>query len=868
MRDADAAIRLSEYRPLDFVIDRIELDIRLDPKATQVRVRSHVRRVGAQTDLVLHGERQTLKYIGLDGAPLAEGKYRCNAVSLTIFDAPAAFVLEVHSEISPEDNHALEGLYLSGGRYCTQCEAEGFRKITYALDRPDSLSSYRVRIDADKATLPILLSNGNCVETGDLPDGRHFAIWEDPFPKPSYLFALVAGAYDVARDTFTTMSGRAVQLAVHVDPGEAPRARYALDALKRSMRWDEETFGREYDLDVFNIVAVRDFNFGAMENKGLNIFNAAYVLADADTATDFDFEAIESIVAHEYFHNWTGNRITCRDWFQLSLKEGLTVFRDQEFSADARSRPVQRIKDVKRLLARQFPEDAGPLAHPVRPSTYVKIDNFYTATVYEKGAEIIRMLKTLLGDARFRDGMDDYFARHDGQAVTIEDFVACFERAAGRDLSAFFGWYAQAGTPHVTARSRYDAAARRFTISVSQSTPATPGQSEKAPVPIPLRIGFIDEAGAPMKTRHDETSAAEHLVVLEAGQADITFDDVPRRPIPALMRAFSAPVVLDDGLSIDDRFVQMAHDTDAFTRWEAGQRLMRDAMLSAATGADSSAAFTAIVKALEAELDRADLDPAFAALALRPPDLPDLVQAAREPNPDALHHARSSLCGVLAAHLGPRLHTICSAASPQPFSPDASQAGRRALKSACIALLAHDLHAGVGAAQSAFVTATNMTESMAALEALSIAPAPVFDGALQAFYDRWRERPLVIDKWFSVQAGSVRQDWAVRLASLRSHADFTLRNPNRARALVMAFASRNLVGFHQPDGSGYRFLADAALETDAFNPALAARLLTPFESWRRFDAERQSAARAVLEQLRACPTLSANALEMIDRTLA
>ncbi len=868
MRDADAAIRLSEYRPLDFVIDRIDLDVSLHPKATQVRARSQVRRVGAGGDLVLRGAQQILKQVMIDGAPLPETRFTHDDISLTIHDAPAAFTLDVHSEIAPEDNHALEGLYLSGGRYCTQCEAEGFRKITYALDRPDSLSVYRVRIEAEKAGFPILLSNGNCLETGDSPDGRHYAVWEDPFPKPSYLFALVAGAYDVARDTFTTMNGRTVQLAVHVDPGDAPRAAYALDALKRSMRWDETRFGREYDLDVFNVVAVRDFNFGAMENKGLNIFNAAYVLADADSATDFDFEAIESIVAHEYFHNWTGNRITCRDWFQLSLKEGLTVFRDQEFSADARSRPVQRIKDVKRLRARQFPEDAGPLAHPVRPSTYVKIDNFYTATVYEKGAEIIRMLKTILGDDGFRAGMDGYFARHDGQAVTIEDFVSCFERATGRDLSAFFAWYAQAGTPHVSARGRYDAESRRFVLSVSQSTPATPSQAEKKPVPIPLRIGLISENGAPLAARHHGAVSDSHLIVLDTARSDIVFNDVASRPIPALLRGFSAPVVLDDGLSAADRFVQMAHDADAFTRWEAGQRLMRDAMLRAAEGVDSSGDYQAIARALAAELDRAAADPAFAALALRPPELADLVQAAREPNPDALHAARLALGAAIAQHLEPHLQAVCAQPAEHPFSPDAAQAGRRALKATCLVLLAHHPRDEGRTATAAFKAASCMTDAMAALDALSLAPTAIFDAALSNFYARWRDQPLVIDKWFSVQAGAVRNDARERLAGLRAHPDFTLRNPNRARALMMAFATRNLVDFHRPNGSGYRFLAEAAAEADAFNPALAARLLTPFESWRRFDATRQAAARTVLEGLQARDGLSANAREMVERTLA
>jgi aminopeptidase N len=859
MRDAEATIRLVEYRPLDFAVDAIDLDFWLSPAATRVIARSQVRRLGPEgADLRLLGERQILKRVMMDGAAVPPDRMRHDETGLTLLAPPAAFTLEIESEIAPENNHALEGLYVSGGRFCTQCEAEGFRKITYALDRPDSLSRYRVRMDADKASCPILLSNGNLIESGDLADGRHFAIWEDPFPKPSYLFALAAGAYDVARDSFTTMSGRVVRLAVHVDAGDAARAAYALDALKRSMAWDEQAFGREYDLDVFNIVAVRDFNFGAMENKGLNIFNSAYVLADADTATDMDFEAIESIVAHEYFHNWTGNRITCRDWFQLSLKEGLTVFRDQEFSADQRSRPVQRIKDVKRLRARQFAEDAGPLAHPVRPATYVKIDNFYTATIYEKGAEVIRILHTLLGAPLFRDGMDLYFTRHDGQAVTLEDFVACFAEVSGRDLAGFMAWYSQAGTPHVTARGAFDAAAQSFTLDISQSTPPTPGQSAKQPLPIPLRIGLIDESGAPL--------GKERLVLLDRRQQKIVFEGVSRRPIPALLRGFSAPVVLDDGLSRHDRLIQMAHDPDAFTRWEAGQKLMREAILADARGQQGD--FPAIAAALSAELARADQDPAFAALALRTPDLADLIQADPAPNPDALLTALNALRTVIAARLGDEIEARLLQPAPKPYSPEATQAGVRHLRATLMDLWSARGPEAGEALMAQLEAAGAMSETMAALSALGASDSPLFDVALTNFYVRWREQPLVIDKWFSVQAGLHRSDSKSRIEALSSHPDFSLRTPNRARALLMSFASRNLVHFHAADGWGYQFLAQAAAETDGFNPGLAARLLTPFDSWRRFDLVRQAAALAALQGLAAHPGLSANASEMVGRTLA
>lgn len=869
MRDAETAIRLSDYRPLDFAIDAIDLSFALDPHATRVVAKSKVRRVGmADAPLRLMGERVKLERVWINGAPPAAGSMSVDAQWLTLNAVPDAFELEIETVIGPADNLALEGLYRSNGRYCSQCEAEGFRKITYALDRPDNLAVYRVRIEADKESCPTLLSNGNLIEAGDLPDGRHYAVWRDPFPKPSYLFALVAGRFDVARDSFVTQSGRTVQLGVYVDDGEAPRALYTLDALKRSMRWDEVAFGREYDLDIFNIVAVRDFNFGAMENKGLNIFNAAYVLADADTATDADFEAIESIVGHEYFHNWTGNRITCRDWFQLSLKEGLTVFRDQEFSADQRSRPVQRIKDVKRLRARQFPEDAGPLAHAVRPASYVKIDNFYTATVYEKGAELIRMLQTQLGQAAFRTGMDVYFATHDGKAVTLEDFITCFEHSSGRDLSGFFAWYGQAGTPHVTARGAYDAANKRFTLALAQSTPPTPGQSAKVALPIPLRIGLLDDSGAPLSASlHGETSD-EHLTVFAQPQAQLVFENVARAPIASIGRGFSAPIVLDDGLDRTARLVQMAHDPDAFTRWEAGQKLMRQAILDANAGAASQDAFGEIAAALAAELQRADDDPAFTALALRPPDLADLMQATPTPDPDWLDGLRTALRRAIAERLDAGLRAMIAKPAPTPFSPDAAQAGVRALRASCLDLLAARGAESGALLLDAFHNAASMSEAMPALDALALSGSALFDDALTHFYDRWKDNALVIDKWFSVQAGAPRADSRARIEALRHHPDFTLRNPNRARALLISLASRNLPAFHAVDGWGYRLLADAVVETDSFNPMLAGRLLTPFESWRRMDDARKAMAKAALETVLQAPVLSANAREMAERTLA
>lgn len=866
MRDAETAVRLSDYTPPAYLIDEIALVFMLDPEQTIVAASSHVRRTSAAAaPLELDGERLELQSIAIDGEPLTTDKYRLETGKLVILDPPASFRLDIVTRVNPAGNTHLEGLYISGGRFCTQCEAEGFRAITYALDRPDVLARYAVRIEANKAAYPTLLANGNLTESGEMDGGRHYAVWVDPHPKPSYLFALVAGAFESIHDEFRTMGGRNVKLGIYVDPGDAERARYAMDALKRSMKWDEAAFQREYDLDVFNIVAVRDFNFGAMENKGLNIFNSSLILADAETATDADFEAIEAVVGHEYFHNWTGNRITCRDWFQLCLKEGLTVYREQEFSADQRSRPVQRIKDVKRLRGRQFGEDAGPLAHPVRPQSYQKIDNFYTATVYEKGGEVIRMLKRIVGEDAFARGMQLYFERRDGTASTVEDFIACFEEASGKSLGAFMRWYDQAGTPALKARGVYDATAKTYELRISQRTAPTPGQAEKQPLPIPLQIGFIGPDGAAIaaKAEGNAHSHAEHEIVLDDAEATLRFADVAQPPIPALLRGFCAPVTLDVDLSVEQRLAQMAHDPDPFTRWEAGQSIARGIMLG-----EVKDAAPALAAALGRELDRAQEDPAFAALALRLPDLNELILAAPAPDPETLYAAREALRRTVATALRERLAPIARAPSETPFSPGADAAGRRALKSAAL-----DLLASLGESQgdtflAAFDTARSMTESMAALEALGASGAAAFDDALTRFYERWRANPLVIDKWFAVQAATPRPDTLERAERLRAHADFSIRNPNRARALAAAFAMRNPRAFHAGDGGGYRFLAALAEQIDPLNPALAARLLTPFESWRRFDSGRQAHARAALEHLGSLAHLSRNTREMVERTLA
>ncbi len=865
MRDAEnVTVRLSDYQPPDYLIDEIALVFSLEPEATIIAARSHVRASGTgAAPLVLNGERLELQSIAIDGEALGEDKYSVEPGRLVIHNPPASFLLDIVTRISPATNTHLEGLYMSGGRFCTQCEAEGFRTITYYLDRPDVMARFAVRIEADKAAYPTLLSNGNLTESGDLPGAKHFAVWVDPHPKPAYLFALCAGKYESIHDEFVTQSGRKVALGIYVDPGDAPRAGYAMDALKRSMKWDEQTFKREYDLDVFNIVAVRDFNFGAMENKGLNIFNSSLILADADTATDADFEAIEAVVGHEYFHNWTGNRITCRDWFQLCLKEGLTVYREQEFSADQRSRPVQRIKDVKRLRARQFGEDAGPLAHSVRPATYQKIDNFYTATVYEKGGEVVRMLKRIIGEDAFNRGMQLYFERRDGTASTVEDFIGCFEEASGQKLDTFMRWYEQAGTPALKVRGRYDKAARTYQLDVSQRLSATPGQPHKLPAPIPLQIGFISPDGAIIASKIEGAtiSRTEHRAVLEDAQATFRFSDVLEEPIVSVVRGFSAPITLEDDLTPQARLAQMAHDPDPFTRWEAGQTLARSIMLG-----ETGPSVAALTTALGRELDRAQEDPAFAALALRLPDLNELILSAKSPDPEKLFQAREDLRRAVAGALRERLEAIARTRGETPFSPGADAAGRRALKSAAL-----DLLSSLGPSQAltdAYYAAQSMTEAVAALEALGAAESNVFDEALTKFYERWQANPLVIDKWFAVQASSPRADALARVERLRAHAEFNLKNPNRVRSLAAAFAMRNPRAFHAANGDGYRFLASLAEAIDPLNPALAARLLTPFESWRRFDSQRQEHARKALEHLASLPQLSKNTREMVERTLA
>jgi aminopeptidase N len=861
--DTPQPVRLADYRPPAFLVDETHLTFVLEPSATRVTARLTLRRNGEHAEpLRLDGERLRPISVAIDGQQIGPSGRVIDDKGMTIEGVPDAFVLETEVEIDPAANKALMGLYMSGGRFCTQCEAQGFRTITWYPDRPDVLSRFTVRIEADDA-FHHLLSNGNLVESGKLPKGRHFAVWNDPFPKPCYLFALVAGELDVLEDSIVTMSGRAVALRIFVDPGQSPRAVYAMDALKRSMKWDEEAFGREYDLDLFMIVAVRDFNFGAMENKGLNIFNSSLLLADPETATDFDYERIEGVVAHEYFHNWTGDRITCRDWFQLCLKEGLTVFRDQSFSGDQRGAAVQRIKDVRALRSRQFPEDAGPMAHPVRPAAYLKIDNFYTATVYDKGAEVIRMLKTLLGDDAFRAGMDLYFDTWDGHATTVEEFIACFAKASGQDLTAFFGWYEQAGTPRLTVAQSYDADTGVLTLDLAQQTAATPGQPDKKPLPIPFAFGLLSDDGGVLRDTE--------VVVLDAASKTVRIEGLDRRPVLSALRGFSAPVRLEftpDRPS--DPYVLMAADPDLFNRWEAGQGLAQALILARAAGNPDEVGEARFAEALGRALDDQSAEPAFKALMLGLPGESDLSLHMKPADPAAIRASREALRMRLAVHLGEllrRLHTGMQEAGE--FSTSAEAAGRRALRNAALDLLAAEpVTINLELAEGHFRAAANMTDAIGALSALIQVGGEPAEAALAAFHEKWKDEPLVIDKWFSVQARDPSDQALGRILGLTTHPDFDTTNPNRFRALVGAFAAGNPAKFHDESGAGYRFLADQILAVDGFNPMLAARLVESLGGWRRYTPKLGALMKAQLQRIAAHTPLSNNVLELVTKALA
>ncbi len=877
MKTETAPIRLADYRAPDFAIETVDLDFRLDPHATRVAARLAMRPASPGTPLTLDGGELNLVLVAIDGAVLPPDRYTATPEKLTIADVPATpFTLDIVTEIDPTANTKLMGLFRSSGTWCTQCEAEGFRRITYFLDRPDVLAVYTTRIEAAKDAAPVLLSNGNLTDSGDIAGSdRHFAVWHDPFPKPSYLFALVAGDLGVLRDSFTTMSGRKVALAIYCEHGKEARSAWAMDSLKRSMRWDETAFGREYDLDVFNIVAVSDFNMGAMENKGLNVFNDKYVLADPDTATDSDFGYIEGVIAHEYFHNWTGDRITCRDWFQLCLKEGLTVFRDQEFSSDMRSRPVKRIADVRTLQARQFPEDAGPLAHPVRPETYHEINNFYTPTVYEKGAEVVRMLKMVLGAEAFRAGMDLYFERHDGQAVTIEDFLAAFTEATGTDLAQFKLWYSQAGTPEVVARGSYDPRQKSYALTLEQSCPPTPGQSNKQPQHIPVRFGLVGANGDDLAFEHVTGGRVDGDVIQLTGESQtIVFHGVSSRPVPSLLRGFSAPVRLNIDLSEADLLFLLRTDADPFNRWQAAQTLAMRSLTVGAADAERGEMVDFDVQLIDALADVAeneDLEAAFRAQVLQLPAEADIArEIGRDVDPDAIAAARNQVRARIADRLGARLAALVDRlATAASYSPDAASAGRRSLANAALDLMvANGDPQAVQRLTRRFAAADNMTDRSAALGILAAGALPERFTALEAFHDRYRNDPLVLDKWLMFEAIVPAPETLDRVKALLVHPSFSITNPNRIRALVGAFAGANQTQFNRADGAGYDFLADFVRELDRRNPQTAARLLVSFRSWRALEPHRRALAEKALTRVAAEQALSSDVRDIVTRTLA
>ena len=878
VHSAPQVIRREDYTPPDFRVDRIDLHV--DIRAGETIVTSTLTVIGRPgrdkyAPLVLDGQNQELIYLKIDGEDVPPCKYTVGEERMTVEEVGDRATVEIRTRIHPETNTALEGLYRSGSMYCTQCEPEGFRRITYFVDRPDNMALFSTTIEADKASCPVLLSNGNPVGAGDLPGGRHWAKWEDPFRKPAYLFALVAGNLVPVTDKFVTASGRTVDLRIYVEQGNEDKCAHAMDSLKRSMRWDEQVFGLEYDLDIFMIVAVGDFNMGAMENKGLNIFNAKYVLAKPDTATDMDYQLIEGIIAHEYFHNWTGNRVTCRDWFQLSLKEGLTVFRDQEFSADMNARSVKRIQDVRALRAAQFPEDAGPMAHPVRPDSYIEINNFYTATVYEKGAEVVRMYHTLLGAEGFRKGMDLYFQRHDGDAVTCEDFCLAMEAANGADLTQFRRWYEQAGTPQVKASGRYDADARTYTLTIKQSTAPTPGQQDKQPLLLPMAMGLVGKVSKvdlPLQLDGENATHGTQRVlrVTEARQV-FTFVDVDEEPVPSLFRGFSAPVKLEAGQGDADLAFLMAHDSDEFNRWEAGQALARKLLLGMvderAAGREMAVP-DSFVAAFRRVLTDDAAAPAFRAQALALPSEGDVGEAMRTIDVEGIHAAREHLRRHLASALKTELRATYEDMAVPGVQLDGAAIGKRALRNLCLGYLAGLDADGLALAAAQFDSAEVMTDSVAALVCLADSTDAAGDRALAAFHQRWRHDPLVMDKWFAIQAMAKRPDTLARVKALMGDPAFSVKNPNKVRSLLGAFAAGNPVRFHAADGSGYRFIADQVIALDPMNPQVAARLFSPFARWRRFDPARQALLKAEIERVLATPKLSKDVYEVASKSVA
>ncbi len=855
----------SDYCAPDFRIDSVELDFQLGVENTQVTARLQMQRTvaGSSMPLQLHGEDLELRSVAIDGQELPSNAFQNNAEGLTVPNLGDCFLLQTRVSIRPQDNTQLSGLYSSGSMYCTQCEAEGFRRITYFLDRPDVMATFKVRIEADRKAFPVLLSNGNLIDSGAAPNNRHFAVWHDPFKKPSYLFALVAGDLGSISDSFTTSSGRQVALHIYSEHRNHDQLDYAMLSLQHSMSWDEKVFGLEYDLDIFNIVAVGDFNMGAMENKSLNIFNTAYVLARPDISTDGDYEGIQGVIGHEYFHNWTGNRVTCRDWFQLTLKEGLTVFRDQQFSAAMGSSAVKRIEDVKTLRAVQFREDSGPMAHPIRPDSYIAMDNFYTSTVYNKGAEVIRMYHTLLGAKGFRQGMDLYFERHDGQAVSCDDFRAAMADANDYDLNQFERWYLQAGTPVIHAQGVWDAALATYTLKLQQSCAATPGQEQKLPFHIPVAVGLLDQAGLEI--------AATRVLELKQQAQQFVFENITVQPVASILRGFSAPVRLEVEQSDAELALLFAYDTDSFNRWEAGQRfatrvileLVREVQLGNTPQVPEN-----LLQAFRCVLEDEGLDHSLKSYALRLPDEITLGAAMDVIDPDSLHEARELCVRAIATALRPRLEQLYQTLKDgAPYQPEAAAIGKRRMRNLCLGYLcALEEESTTSLAEAQYQTATNMTDKMAAVVCLTAYDVPARRRVLDDFYSTYQEEALVVDKWLMVQASSPGTKTLQDVIGLLNHPAFDIKNPNKVRSLIRTFSGNQLI-FHQADGAGYRFVADQVIALDAINPQIAARIVVAFAQWQRFDEARQQQMLAQLVRISEVQALSQDCAEIVARSL-
>ncbi|QBF27760.1 aminopeptidase N [Pseudomonas tructae] len=877
-------IYLKDYQAPEYLIDETHLTFELFEDHSLVHAQLVMRRNPARgaglPPLVLDGQQLELISVALNDQVLGAGDYQQDDSHLTVQPTAATFTLDTSVKIHPESNTALEGLYKSGSMFCTQCEAEGFRKITYYLDRPDVMSKFTTTVIAEQHRYPVLLSNGNPIGSGPQDDGRHWATWEDPFMKPAYLFALVAGDLWCVEDKFTRQSGRDVTLRIYVEPENIDKCQHAMSSLKKSMRWDEEVYGREYDLDIFMIVAVNDFNMGAMENKGLNIFNSSCVLARAETATDAAHQRVEAVVAHEYFHNWSGNRVTCRDWFQLSLKEGFTVFRDSEFSADMNSRTVKRIEDVAYLRTHQFAEDAGPMAHAVRPDSFIEISNFYTLTVYEKGSEVVRMVRTLLGAEGFRKGSDLYFERHDGQAVTCDDFIKAMEDANAVDLTQFKRWYSQAGTPRLAVSEHYDSAAQTYSLTLRQSCPATPDKVEKKPFVIPVELGLLDAQGNDIALRlQGETAAVGTSRVLSVTEAEqtFTFVDVAAKPLPSLLRGFSAPVKLSFPYDRDQLMFLMQHDSDGFNRWEAGQQLsvqVLQELIGQHQRGEALVLDQRLITALGTVLGNEALDAAMVAEMLSLPGEAYLTEISEVADVDAIHaareFARQQIADQLFDALLARYTTNREASRTTAYVAEAEHFARRSLQNIALSYLMQSGKQQVlDATLEQFDACDNMTERLTALAVLVNSPFEAERAtALESFAEHFKDNPLVMDQWFSVQAASTLPGGLARVKALMQHPAFTMKNPNKVRALVGAFAGQNLVNFHAADGSGYRFLADLVIELNALNPQIASRQLAPLTRWRKYDSARQALMKGELERILASGSLSSDVYEVVSKSLA